>query len=130
MFSPKPVFRVFLLALLALLPSCATLFNGSKDAVDFSSDPGGAKVYVNGQFMGTTPFQLELISKHSYTIEFRKDGFQNKTVLLTNSVGGGWIVLDVIFGLVPILVDASTGDWYGLDQDHIAAALETAPVQG
>jgi len=106
------------------LEGCATLFHGSTDKVGFSSDPTGAKVYVNGQYMGETPLELKLESKHSYNIEFRQTGYESKTVVLTNSVGAGWIVLDVLFGLVPIIVDAATGNWYSLDQAHVAAALE------
>jgi hypothetical protein len=114
-----------LLALaLFIFDGCATIFKGSTDTVNYSSEPSGAKVYVNGSLMGTTPFQLELKSNQTYTIEFRKDGYENKTVMLNNSVGAGWIVLDVVFGLVPIIVDAATGNWYSLDQKHVNAALE------
>jgi len=27
-------------------------------------------------------------------------------------------------GLVPVIVDAATGNWYYLDQDHVNAALK------
>ncbi len=118
--------RVFcLLAFLVFtLSGCATLFHGSTDKIDFSSDPAGAKVYVNGQLMGNTPLQLNLQSKHSYTIEFRKEGFENRTVVVNCSVGGGWIVLDILGGLIPVIIDAATGDWNSLDQEHVNAALE------
>jgi hypothetical protein len=108
----------------SVLNGCATIFKGSTDTVSYSSDPSGAKVYVNGQLMGTTPFQLELKSNQTYTIEFRKEGYENRTVILNNSIGAGWIVLDVLFGLVPVIVDAATGNWYSLDQTHMNAALE------
>ncbi len=107
-----------------VLNGCATIFKGSTDTVNFSSDPSGAKVYVNGSLMGTVPLQLELKSNQTYTIEFRKEGYDNKTVILNNSVGAGYIVLDILFGLVPIIVDAATGNWYSLDQNHVNAALE------
>lgn len=103
---------------------CATILKGSTDTVSFSSDPSGAKVYVNGSLMGTVPIQLELKSNQTYTIEFRKEGYENKTVILNNSVGAGYIILDILFGLVPIIVDAATGNWYSLDQSHVNAALE------
>jgi hypothetical protein len=107
-----------------ILASCATLFHGSTDTVSFSSEPDIAKVYVNGNLLGTTPVQLQLKSKNSYTLEFKKEGYETKTVVLNNSVGGGWIVLDILGGLIPIVVDAATGNWYGLDQDHVNAVLE------
>lgn len=92
--------------------------------MSFSSDPSGAKVYVNGTLLGTTPVQLELKSKNSYTIEFKKEGYETRIVLLNNSVGAGWIVLDVLGGLIPIIIDAATGNWYTLDQEHVNAVLE------
>jgi hypothetical protein len=110
--------------ILFVFNGCATIFHGSTDKINFYSDPSGAKVYVNGQLMGTAPLEMKLESKHTYNIEFRKEGYQNKTVVVTNSVGAGWIILDVLFGLVPIIVDAATGNWYSLDQEHVNAALE------
>lgn len=107
-----------------VINGCATIFKGSTDTVSFSSDPSGAKVYVNGLLMGTTPFQLEMKSNQTYTIEFRKEGYENRIVVLNNSVGAGWIVIDAIFGLIPVIVDAATGNWYSLDQSHVNAALE------
>ncbi|GAB6283619.1 MAG: hypothetical protein STSR0008_24030 [Ignavibacterium sp.] len=115
---------VLILFVTFLFTSCATLFKGSTDTVAFSSDPTSAKVYVNGSLLGTTPVQLELKSKNSYTIEFKKDGYETKTVVLNNSVGGGWIVLDILGGLLPVVIDAATGNWYSLDQEHVNAVLE------
>jgi hypothetical protein len=103
---------------------CATILQGSSQKVSFSSEPSGAKVYVNGQFMGNAPLELKLEVKHSYAIEFRKEGYESKTVQITNSVGAGWVVVDVLFGLVPVIVDAATESWYSLDQDHVNGALE------
>ncbi len=119
------LFFSFIAVATLTLSSCATLFKGSTDGVKFSSEPAGSKVYVNGDLLGTTPFALELKSNKTYTIEFKKDGFEPKTVLLNNSVGGGWIVLDILGGLLPVVIDAATGNWYELDQEHVNAILET-----
>ena len=40
------------------------------------------------------------------------------------AVGGVWIVLDILGGVIPIVIDAATGNWYELDQDHVNALLE------
>ena len=118
------LFFSFIAVTAFVFSSCATIFKGSTDDVSFSSDPSGAKVYVNGSLLGTTPIQLELKSKNSYTIEFKKEGYETKTVLLNNSVGAGWIILDILGGLFPVIIDAATGNWYELDQEHVNAALE------
>ena len=107
-----------------LLSGCATVFKGTSNNVNFSSDPSVAKVYVNGHLMGTTPVKLKLESKKVYHIEFKKEGFETKTFTITNHVGVGWVILDIVLGLVPVIVDAATGAWYELDQDNINAILE------
>ncbi len=104
--------------------SCATIFKGSTDKVGFGSEPQGAKVYVNGTLLGETPFELNMKSNKQYTIEFRKEGFETRSVVLNNSIGAGWIVLDVLGGFIPVIIDAATGSWYSLDQEHVNAVLE------
>jgi hypothetical protein len=106
------------------LSGCATLFAHKNPEVNVASDPQGAKVYVNNELLGTTPVKLNLKNNKDYVIEFRKDGYQSKTYLLGKHVGVGWVILDVIFGLVPVVVDAVTGEWYELDNDHVNMALE------
>ncbi len=104
---------------------CATVFKGSTDKVSFSAKPEGTKVYVDGSMMGIAPLALELKSNRDYVIEFRNPGYETKTVRLNSSVGGGWVVLDVLFGgLIGVVVDAATGNWNVLDQDSLNAELE------
>lgn len=121
----KKFLSVFFLVILVLsINGCATLFKGGSQGVNMSSDPSGAKVYVNGQLMGTAPLSLELKVNKTYNIEFRKEGYESRTVSLNNSVGGGWVVLDILGGILPVVIDAATGNWYSLDQDHVNAVLE------
>ena len=115
---------IVLFSLIFLLSGCATLFKGTSEEVRFGSEPGKAEVWINGQRMGETPFSLKLESKKTYTIEFRKEGFKPVTKTITNHVGPGWIILDVLCGLLPVIVDAATGAWYSLDQKNVDAILE------
>ena len=103
--------------IMILLWGCATLFNDKDPPVSFQSNPSAAKVYVNGNYMGDTPFAINLKTDKSYTIEFRKEGYKPKTYFLNNNVGVGWIVLDVLAGLIPIVVDAATGAWYEFSEE-------------
>ena len=103
---------------------CATLFNEKEPAVSFMTEPSSAQVYVNGANMGETPCTIRLKTNKEYTIEFRKDGYQTKTYFLTNEIGAVWIVLDVLAGFVPIIVDAATGAWYDFSQENVSVFLE------
>jgi hypothetical protein len=106
------------------LTGCATLFKGTSENVNMQSSPVQAEVFINGQLRGKTPLQLKLESKNNYAIEFRAEGYQPRVYNISSKVGAGWIVLDVLGGLVPVIIDAATGAWYKLDQDNINAVLE------
>lgn len=116
---------VILIAFLTLasISGCATLFGKKTHLLAVSSDPRGAEVYVNGFKMGVTPIELNLKADKSYIIEYRKEGFESVTRVVNTKVGAGWIVLDVIGGLIPVIIDAATGNWNKLDQDSVNAAL-------
>lgn len=113
-----------LIVLGTTLTGCATLFGKKSHALSVSSDPKGADVYVNGFKMGTTPVELSLKADKSYTIEYRKEGYESVTRVVNTKVGAGWIILDVLGGLIPVVVDAATGNWNKLDQDAVNAVLE------
>lgn len=121
--KPFIIISIFLVMVL-FLTNCATVFKGTTTDVNFRSDPTGAEVYVNGNEMGNTPVELKLESKKIYHIEFKKEGYESKTYTITNHIGVNWVILDVLLGLVPVIVDAATGSWYYLDQESINTVLE------
>lgn len=102
---------------------CATLFHGSTDTVQIRSRPARADVFIDGVHRGHTPMSVALQSKKTHTVTFRKSGYEDSTAVIQNSVGAGWVVLDVILGVVPVVIDAVTGDWYGLDQSMVMGNL-------
>ena len=60
----------------------------------------------------------------SAIVEFKKEGFKTITRNGTNKVGAGWVILDVLAGLIPVIIDAVTGAWYHLDEKNVAVQLE------
>ena len=114
------------LIVLGLTVSCATLFKSKKTSISLSSTPSGAEVYVDGSRVGQTPVILELANKKEHIVVFRKEGFAETTCRIDNSVGGGWVVLDVLGGLIPVIIDAATGAWYNLDPKACNVNLTTA----
>ncbi len=118
-------YKVLPLVLVVLLTvNCASIFKGSRSKIDLASQPTGAKVYIDGNYMGDTPLKLRLASKRDYAIEFRMEGKETKTINVQNKVGAGWIVLDVLGGLVPVIIDAATGSWYEFDQRSVTVLLD------
>lgn len=116
------VFSFFMV--FVFLMGCATLFKGTTEELSINSDPQRAQVYINGDLYGETPLSVRVESKKTYTIEFRKEGYQTKAYKINNRVGAGWIILDVLGGLIPVIVDAATGAWYHLDQTNVNMILE------
>jgi hypothetical protein len=110
-FMLTPVFVI-------LLTSCALIFKGETQDVPINSNPQGAEVYIDGVFQGTTPLQVNLRSDQTYVVTLRQAG-EERTVTLTNRVGTLWIVLDILGGLVPLIIDAATGAWYELEPDQV-----------
>lgn len=82
---------IFWFVLLTLFgtTSCATLFGKNLHPLAVSSDPRGAIVFVNGFNMGQTPIELNLKADKSYTIEYRKEGYQSVTRVVNTKVGAG-----------------------------------------
>lgn len=110
------------------LTSCAAILRSSHDMVTFTSEPPGAKVYVDSLPLGITPTQLSLLARKDHRIEFRKEGDETKSTTLSSSVGPGWVALDVILaGIIGIIVDAATNSWSGLDEDHLHLLLDKRP---
>jgi predicted small secreted protein len=103
--------------------SCATLFKGTKEDVRFESKPTNAEVWIDGVKFGNAPIAVTLESKKTYTIEFRL-GEKTKTVRLTNHMSAGYLVLDILAGLVPVIIDAATGAWMKLDSNDVIVDID------
>ena len=111
------------LALVIVLGGCGALFNNGPAKVMFTSQPSEAEVWIDGNRFGTTPLVVDLSKKKSYTVSFRKDGFDEQVRTLNNKVSPTYVVLDILGGLVPVIVDAATGAWYVLEADNVQATL-------
>lgn len=117
MLRPRPVASNLLALTVTLLfaAGCGTLFNSSTKAVAMSSEPSEAEVYIDGNRMGTTPITLELDNQENHAVVFRKDGYQDVTCDIKTKVGAGYVILDILGGLIPVIIDAATGEWESLD---------------
>jgi hypothetical protein len=117
-----------ILTILAVM-GCATIFSPGPDPVAFRSEPDGVHVIVNAQEMGTTPITLRLEPDKQYTITFRKEGYEDATTSLTTHVQAGWVILDILAGVVGVAVDAATGKWKAFDSGDQFVQLRprTAP---
>ena len=115
----KVLLAATLIALMLGLTGCAAMFASKSTPVAMQTTPTGAEVWVDGNNRGTTPVSLDLSNKKTYIVTFKRDGFADATYEIKNGVGAGWILLDILGGLVPVVIDAATGAWYHLDSKVI-----------
>ena len=85
--------RISLMALAAVAAAtsigCATMANGTRQAVALTSEPSGAHVYVNGKPAGMTPLRLDLKRRQKETVlRVAIDGFLPREVRLERSFSG------------------------------------------
>ena len=119
---------LMLVAAAAAMAGCATLFGKHTKDLSLNSNPAGAEVYVNGNRVGVTPLTYQVPNNKAVNVTFKLDGHKDMTCNLTTSTGGGWVVLDILGGLVPVIIDAATGDWSQLTSNACNVTLDPVPT--
>jgi hypothetical protein len=121
----KFISLILLLSFALVFSGCAAVFKGDSSNIGLNSNPSGALVYANGaEVCSSTPCSVKLKSNQNWNLLFKKNGYKEKTILVSYKIGGLWVVLDIIFGLVPLIVDAATGSWNDLDTPNVNVTLE------
>lgn len=103
--------------------SCGILLLSSEKDITLTTSPDAAEVWVQDVRVGTTPMQIELDNRSSHMITFKKEGFESISCQLNATVHGGIVVLDVLAGFLPVIMDAVTGGWKRIPEDTCVATL-------
>jgi hypothetical protein len=108
-----------------LLAGCGTVLHGSRQDIFVQSSVPGATVQSSPTSVSVAaPGALSLERKNNYVLTFTAPGYAPATVNVTNSIGVGTVIADVLLtGLVGVLVDGLTGSWYGLNPETASATL-------
>ncbi|PWJ39258.1 PEGA domain-containing protein [Sediminitomix flava] len=123
------------LLVLFLLTGCASIVHGPSQLVNFSSQPSGAKIFIDGKEYGQTPSTVSLkrmgrlkgeaSTKQSYNVKVELEGFYPYEVIIKREMDG-WFLGNILFGgLVGIIIDAASGAMYKLTPDQVIAQLGT-----
>ena len=116
------------LAAALLISGCAAVLGSHQKTFDLQSNPQSADVYVDGNRLGATPLKIKLDNHKNYTFVFRKEGYKDASCSLNKATGGGWVIFDVLTGLVPIVIDAATNSWSQTQGSHCTGSLEEVPA--
>ena len=102
------------LAIVMTAAGCATLLSGNTQTISIEANPGAA-IIVDGHQVGTSPAVIEVSSHDDHDIVVGEKGCH-----LGAGVSVGWVVLDILLIelIVPIIVDAATGNWKSISTDE------------
>ena len=120
--------RAAALALALSTTGCAAVLGSHQKTFDLQSTPQSADVYVDGNRLGATPLRVKLDNHKNYTFVYRKEGYKDASCTLTKSTGAGWVIFDVLTGLVPIVIDAATNSWSQTQGSQCSGSLEPLPT--
>jgi len=112
--------------------ACGLIFGGTRQTIQANSSPPGTTIVTAPATATlTTPASVSLERKRDYTLTFSKAGYTSADVQVAHHVRGGIIVLDILLGLVPVIVDAATGAWNSLSPNMVNVTLtKTAMIDG
>ena len=109
---------------------CGLIFTSSSTPVTLETDPPGANVYIDGQPYGQTPLTVEVSNRRDHIVTFQIGQGAPTACNLTASTGAGWVLLDIMGALIPIIIDAVSDGWTTLDQTRCYARIQTGQGAG
>ncbi len=83
--------------LLTGLGGCASIIDGQTQTVTFNSSPSGARVYVNGMDMGSTPLTATVKRSKVTMVSAQKPGYEAQQLMLQTKVNM-WFWGNIISG--------------------------------
>jgi hypothetical protein len=94
-----PLNLIPVIACLMIASGCASIVDGRRETVSFSSDPAGAHIIINGRAMGVTPASL-VLERSDYdnaNVVFKKEGYQDQHATIQTTING-WFFGNIITG--------------------------------
>lgn len=107
---------ILVIGMITALSSCATILDGKKNTIKVhAGSPIAAKVYLDGEFIGETPFKIRIEKRkiqEGSLIEVKKEGFETMQYEVIRFPHVGYVMLDIITGVIPLIVDVADGNIY------------------
>ena len=118
-----------LVLIVALLAGCGTAFQGVKQGIVVNSEPGGARVFVDGNEVGRTPTVVFLRRKTDHRVDLRLDGYRDHAFYFKGAPTTWVMIANVIaFATIfPFVVDGLNGAWNSFDEDVVKVTLDPVP---
>lgn len=98
------LFRLSILMLAMVASGCATIIDGSSQPLTFNSSPNGARIYVNGMELGTTPLTMPVKRSKTTMILAKKNGYEDQQLVLQTKINS-WFWGNILLGLYSSTTD-------------------------
>ncbi len=118
--SKTQIILALIVASVFLFQSCTTFFSGSSgksQKIPVTSDPQGAKIYVDGEEIGITPLNLELKRKKSHVVRIEKEGYNPLEIGLVQKTSASLAISvfgNAFWGFIGFWLGA-IGGYYGAE---------------
>ena len=102
------------------------------EVAKINTEPEGAKVYVNGIYLGETPVQYKYRSglPESYIFEVRKDGYKEMTnATLDRTLRADESLVLLLLAIVPYFFSARLEDQYTFVLEKNEESVEEKPAE-
>lgn len=123
----------FILVFGCLFSSCATILGGKQNTLFFTYDSHPvAEVYLDGKAVGNAPGKVKVreeLIQHGSHLELRAEGYAPKEYVILRRPHGEYVLLGILTGGVPLLVDFATGAIYRPSPRHISYILDKTAGQ-
>lgn len=120
-----------LIVITIYLSSCATILGGKRNTLNIhSGQPDSAMVFLDGVYLGQAPYKLRISKyklQHRSMIEIKKEGYETFYYEVLRSPHIGYVVADILTGVIPLIVDVADGNIYRPNTRKIEYTL--VPVQ-
>ena len=111
-----------------MLQSCATVFSGNNANVRVpNGTPEKAKIYVDGAYVAEAPETVKIAKgklRDGANLTIKADGYKDQNAKVGRKMMVGWLVLDIVTGLVPAIIDLATGNIYKATPSTVKYSLE------
>lgn len=120
--------KLILLVMVSIMFSgCASLLERRTQKVSINTNTGleGAKIYLNDAYTGEGTEKVEVpIGYKANKVTVKKDGYKDGSKEIKNRIAGGWLILDIFTGIIPLVVDLITGDIFSSPPRKVDILLE------
>lgn len=123
-------FKLLLLSSLCLvsLTNCATIMHGTTQSIGISSNPSDADVWVDNQFVGSTPMIVNMSRKNNHIVTIALEGYHPYEAVFSKQLSG-WVFGNVVFGgIIGLAVDVISGGIYRLTPEQVQAEMHSKNI--